>query len=181
MMHALIVGGRGVGKSTLISRVLETCGRPVYGFQTKKEDSLADELRGSPVYIYEAWRKRRRTEENLVGYCKNHCFDTSAEVFDRFSPKLREPVQKGGVVLLDELGFMETRAEQFCAAILALLDGDVPVIAAVKNKDTPFLEAVRTHPNAKCFYITAENRDVLYPRVLEFMQEQIHISERGEK
>ena len=181
MMHALIVGGRGVGKSTLINRVLDACGRPVYGFETKKEDSLADELRGSPVYIYEARRERRRTEENLVGYCKHHRFDAAAEAFDRFSPKLREPVRKDGIVLLDELGFMEARAERFCAAVFALLDGDVPVIAAVKDKDTPFLEAVRSHPKAKCFYITPENRDELYPQVLAFMQEQLRAAERGEK
>lgn len=173
MMHTLIVGERGVGKSTLIRRVLEACGRPVYGFETKKEDSLADELRGSPVYLYEAWRQRRRTEENLVGYCKNHRFDASAQAFDNFSPKLREPMEKGGIVLLDELGFMESRAEKFCAAVLDLLDGQVPVIAAVKTKDTPFLQAVRSHPRAKCFYITEENRDELFPQVLDFVCRQL--------
>ena len=179
MMHTLIVGERGVGKSTLINKVLNACGRPVYGFETKKEDSLADELRGSPVYLYEAWRERRRTADNLVGYCKDHHFDVSTEAFDRFSPKLRAPVEKGGIVLLDELGFLEARAEQFCAAVFALLDGDVPVIAAVKDKNIPFLEAVRSHPKARCFYITPENREELYPQVLAFMQEQIRAAERG--
>lgn len=180
MMHTLIVGERGVGKSTLINRVLEACGRPVYGFETKKEDALADELRGSPVYIYEAWHERRRSEENLVGYCKNHRFDAAAEVFDRFSPKLREPVPKGGIVLLDELGFMESRAEKFCAAVLDLLDGQIPVIAAVKSKDTPFLEAVRSHPRAKCFYITEENRDELFPQVLDFVRRQLDGEDKEE-
>lgn len=36
-MNALIVGARGVGKSTLIRRVLETLGRPVTGFETEKK------------------------------------------------------------------------------------------------------------------------------------------------
>ena len=63
-MHTLIVGERGVDKSTLIGRVLNALDRPVYGFETKKEDSLADELRGSPVYIYDAWQERVRTTEN---------------------------------------------------------------------------------------------------------------------
>ncbi len=173
MMHTLIIGERGVGKSTLINRVLKACGRPVYGFETKKEDALADEALGSPVYIYSAWQQRSRSEENLVGYCKNHRFDASAQVFDRFAPKLRQPVPEGGIILLDELGFMESKAKDFCSAVLELLDGDIPVIAAVKTRDTPFLQAVRSHPKAKCFYITEENRDELYPQVLDFVRSQL--------
>lgn len=172
-MHTLIVGERGVGKSTLIGRVLRALDRPVCGFETKKEDSLADELRGSPVYIYDAWQERVQTAENLVGYCKNHRFDATPEAFDRFAPKLRKPAPSGGIVLLDELGFMESQAEAFCAAVLELLNGDVPVIAAVKNKDTPFLETVRAHPKAKCFYITRENRDALYAQVLGYVRDKI--------
>ena len=41
-MHALIVGDRGVGKSTMIRRVLEALDRPVFGFETKKEQHLED-------------------------------------------------------------------------------------------------------------------------------------------
>ena len=176
-MHTLIVGERGVDKSTLIGRVLNALDRPVYGFETKKEDSLADELRGSPVYIYDAWQERVRTTGNLVGYCKNHRFDAAAEVFDRFAPKLRKPVPAGGIVLLDELGFMESQAEEFCSAVLDLLEGDIPIIAAVKNKHTPFLEAVQSHPKAKCFYITEENRDELFPQVLDFVRIQLDPAE----
>lgn len=177
-MHTLIVGERGVGKTTLIKKVLNTLDRPVYGFETKKEDSLADELRGSPVYIYDAWQARVRTTENMVGYCKNHRFDTVPEAFDHFAPKLRKPVPIGGIVLLDELGFMESQSKAFCAAVFDLLGGNIPVIAAVKNKETPFLDAVRNHPKAKCFYITEENRDALFPLVLDSVRMQLDISER---
>ena len=53
-MHALIVGDRGVGKSTLIRRVLKELNRPLFGFETKKEEQLEDPLRGCPIYIYDA-------------------------------------------------------------------------------------------------------------------------------
>ena len=39
-MHALIVGDRGVGKSTLIRRVLAELNRPLFGYETKKEEQL---------------------------------------------------------------------------------------------------------------------------------------------
>ena len=50
-MHALIVGDRGVGKSTLIGKVLQELGRSVSGYETKKEDALADAAHGIPFYI----------------------------------------------------------------------------------------------------------------------------------
>lgn len=172
-MHALIVGPRGVGKSTLIRRVLRELDRPLFGFETKKETHLEDPVKGDPIYIYDAGTEHRQTPENLVGHCKNKHSASMIEAFERYAPKLMQSVPQGAVVELDEIGFMESKSPTFCKAILSLLDGEAPVLAAVKDKDIPFLEQVRSHPNAKCFYITAENRDALYQEVLEFMKKQI--------
>ena len=43
--------------------------------------------------------------------------------------------------------------------MLDLLDGDVPVLAVVRSMDTPFLNAVRNHPNACCLWLTRDNRE----------------------
>lgn len=181
MEHALIVGPRGVGKSTLIQRVLRQLGRPVFGFETKKETALADEVNGSPIYIYDAGIPHRQHPENLVGYCKNQHPTTIQGVFDRYAAKLSTPVPKGHIVLLDELGFMEAASPAFCGAVMSLLDGEAPVLAAVKDKDIPFLAQVRSHPKAKCFYITQDNRDELFEEVLHFFQTQLSAAggERG--
>lgn len=173
MTHALIVGPRGVGKSTLIQRVLKELDKPVFGFETKKEEELADAQSGSPVYIYDAGKPHRQTPENLVGHCGKDGFHTIQGAFDRYAGKLRTPVPEGHIVLMDEIGFMESRENGFCRAVLSLLDGSAPVIAAVKDKEFPFLETVRSHPNCRCFYITEENRDDLYEEVLDFMKKQI--------
>ena len=50
--HALIVGPRRVGKSTLIRKVIETLNCSVAGFETKKESKMEDETLGSPIYIH---------------------------------------------------------------------------------------------------------------------------------
>lgn len=172
MMHVLIVGARGVGKSTLIRRVLEELSRPIAGFETKKETALADPVLGNPIYLYPAGLPHQQTPENLVGYCKNKHFSSMAEVFDRFAPQLCRPLTREHIVVLDELGFMESQATAFCNAVFSLLDGEIPVLAAVKDKDVPFLNAVRAHANCRCFFITAENRDELFPQVLAFLREQ---------
>lgn len=170
MKHILIVGARGVGKSTLIRRVLKEMDRPVFGFETKKESALANDVKGSPIYIYEAGKPHMQTEENRIGYCLNHRPEPNGAAFDRFVPLLRRPVSEDHVILMDELGFLEAASESFCSAVMERLDGDVLVIAAVKKDDFPFLEAVRNHKNAKCFYITPENRDALFKEVMHYVR-----------
>lgn len=172
-MHVLIAGDQGVGKSTLIRRVLKELDLPIHGFETKKEDSPVKDGQGCPVYIYEAGKARVQSAENLVGYCDRKVYDVQKDTFDRFAKKLLFPVPERHIILMDELGIMETVSEDFCSAVMTLLDGSIPVIAAVKNKDKPYLEAVRSHPNCRCYYLTTENREAIFQQVLEHLKEQL--------
>lgn len=174
-MHALIVGANGTGKTTLIQGVLLALGRPVCGFETKKEDALAD-ANGSPIYIYETGKPRRQSPENLVGSCRDRKAVPVCAGFDRFARQFSLPREGSCVVVMDEIGFLESQSPLFCSLVLSLLDGNRPVLAAVRDKDTPFLRAVRAHPNARCFSLTPENRDSLSREVLEFMKAQLEES-----
>ena len=179
--HTLIVGEQGVGKSTLIRRVLAALDVTVGGYITRKEDALADPQLGSPIYIYEAGQPQTQTQDNLVGHCRDQRPLVYPEAFDRFVPKLQNiKARDQDLILLDEVGTMETRANTFCPAILELLDGDTPILAAVKYKDCPYLEQVRSHPNCQCFTITEENRDELFEMVLTVVHQQL-ICSNGEK
>lgn len=168
-IHAFIVASPGVGKSTLISRVLEALGRPRFGYLTRKEKDEWDEALGHPIYIYPAGQTPKRASDNLVGYCKDRRPTVYPEAFDRFASHLRKPIPEGAVILMDEIGFMEASSRAFCDEIFRLLDGNIPVIAAVKDKDTEFLKKVRSHPKAKCFYLTSENREELFTQVTDYM------------
>ena len=168
-IHSFIVAAPGTGKSTLIQRVLEVLDRPVFGYVTRKEKDEWDEVLGHPIYIYPAGQPQLRSENNLVGYCKDRQPTVYGEAFNRFAPCLWEPVPQGAVILMDEIGFMEASSEAFCSGIFHLLEGNIPVIAAVKDKDTEFLKKIRSHPKARCFYLTPENRDTLPAQVIDFM------------
>ena len=166
--HILVVGERHVGKSTLIRRLLDNTDRPVCGFMTKSLP--ADEAGFHPIYIHPAGQptaERVYTEENCIGVCDSRTHRPNLEVFDGLGVRYVRAARPDGVLVMDELGFFEAKAEAFTAAVLEALSGDVPVIAAVKSRrDVSFLNAVRSQPRAEVFYITPENRDVLYERLL---------------
>ena len=166
-MHALITAPPGTGKSTLIRRVLAELNRPVFGFETEKDTSQRTEA-GFPVFLREPGSR----ESVLLGCCDRRLLSVNTEAFDAFAPRLRRPIPAGSIVMMDEIGTMESSSIPFREAVLALLDGDTPVIAAVKAKDTPFLTAVRSHPNCRIFHLTEDNREALFHEVLAFLQAQ---------
>ena len=97
-----------------------------------------------------------------MGTCDSRRSVRYPEVFDRLGPPL---LMSGGLLVMDELGFLENDAHRFQAAVLAALDGSTPVLAAVKPKDTDFLRRVRQHPHGEVFNITPESREALYQRL----------------
>lgn len=167
-IHILISGERGVGKSTLIEKLLSASTRPRYGFVTKMLPAGPDGFR--PVYIHPAGQptaERVYAAENCVGDCDSRTHRPNLDAFNTLGVRYIERARPDGIIVMDELGFLEAQADAFTAAVLAALSGDVPVIAAVKSRtDVPFLNAVRSAPKAQVFYITPENRDDLYETLL---------------
>ena len=166
--HLLICGERGVGKSTLIRRLLEKNMREVGGFVTKRLP-IADENGFFPIYLYPASQKedeRHNEAANLVGTCDSRSSIHHPEVFDTLGAQLIESAPEGDIILMDELGFLENDAKAFQSTVMRALDGETPVLAAVKPKDTPFLRAVRGHENAELVFIDEQNRDALLEKLL---------------
>lgn len=175
-MHALIVGDRGVGKTTLLNKIATSLALPYAGYVTRKEDTLYDEKKGVPVCIYEAGKVKVPTADAIAGYCKDERPAPIRSTFDAFADKLIANTEDDDWIIMDEIGTMETCSDSFCDAVLSLFDREKPILAAVKSKERPYLERIRKHPNCKCFVITKENRDCLYDEVLEFVKKQIEES-----
>ena len=157
--HVLICGEQGVGKSTLIKKLLDGSDRPVSGLCTKILNTREDGFREFFMFPPFEPEKAVRFAETRQGERR---IDSS--VFETFGLELLSRCRPGDIILLDELGFMERNSPLFCARVLELLDGDITVLAAVKstNKDVDFLNRVRSHPNADLYPIDVSNRDSLY-------------------
>lgn len=166
--HILICGPRGAGKTTLIESLLKHCTVPVYGFFTRSTPCSEDGFHS--IYIHPASEAEPvRTEENHIGDCNGRQRTVHPEVFTKVGVPLLS-ARADGIIVMDELGFMETGSKPFCDGVLACLDGEIPVIAGVKEYDAPFLNQILSHPSAAVYRITQENRDALYRELLPVIE-----------
>lgn len=168
IQHLLITGDIGVGKSTLVQRLLSHCSQKRQGFYTNRIQRSVDGL--YHVYIHDASAPVRNFENtNCIGMCNQAgVMKVYPQVFESVGHQLLD-LTNDAVVIMDELGFMETQAEGFCKSVLEVLDGNIPVLAVVKNKQTSFLDAVRTHKNTNLFHVTPENREKLYQLLIPYV------------
>lgn len=159
--HIIIAGKRQVGKTTLVDRLLENCAIPVYGFRTAPGKSARKGYRS--FFMHPAGTpERTESDENHIGDGNGKGPIGYPDTFDNYGVSLLE-AKPGGIIVMDELGFMERDAERFCSRVLELLDGDIPVLATAKSgHDIEFLNKVLNHPNADVYHITIDNRDELY-------------------
>jgi len=89
------------------------------------------------------------------------------EVFDLYGTELIRSASKKELIIMDEIGFLEEKAEQFQKAVLSAFDGNIPVLAAIKAKNitTPFLESIRSHKNVKLIELNETNRDQIFEQL----------------
>ena len=143
-------GNSGVGKSTLARCLL--AGHTPCGFRTVRVTGVLDR---PSVHLLPAVGGVP-SAENLLFYCGAY----SCERFDTLgTAALRD--RDGDVLLMDELGPAESGAKKFCEAVLAALDGDLPILGVLQKADTEFLRAVAGHPRVRLVTVTVENRDEL--------------------
>lgn len=156
-MKLVIVGCSGSGKSTAIRRMLKYVDRPIWGLWSEKLPAAEDTP--APVYLHSYREPIRYTQENRIGICRNRHAESFPAVFETLGVKTLRQIPEGSLVLLDEIGVMESQALRFQEELFRLLDGAYDVIVAVRDKHTPLLDAIRSHPKVTCVTAEEANRE----------------------
>ena len=170
MEHILICGKRNSGKTELLERLLAVCRIPVYGFSTGIVNTRPDGYH--EIYMFPAGRTNGPlTSDNHIGDCNMSERTVYPEVFDTLGVRLLD-AKPDGILVMDEIGFMETEAKRFCARVLEALDGEIPVLATVRDgtPQTEFLDRVRNHPKGRVYSVTRENVERLYAELLPVVE-----------
>ncbi len=166
-MNLFLTGPRGIGKSTVLRRGLSGLPCRAAGLMT-----CFDAPRGSTDK--KLWLLPWSTEPDFgagavcarMGSGERQVFP---EVFEDLGIRLLEAAERdpgAGLILLDELGYLEAAAPRFRETVLRLLAGPRPVAGVVRQG----LGAWGDAPFGELWEVTEENRDLLPERLAQWVQ-----------
>ena len=175
-MHIFLTGDVQVGKSTIIRKTLLALQlQAIGGFRSISVPDLPDGAMS--VYLIPAGDEHPMMGDwNRVGIRKGcgRGIEKIPEAFERAGVQALVDAENMPLILMDEVGRMESAAARFSERILALLDGSAPILGVVqKIADTKLTNAIRTHPNVHVLTVTKENREELAGEVLRLVSKEL--------
>lgn len=164
-MKYLICGDINAGKSTLIEKLEKLIDKKPVGYITVRLPD--DEFGCSYVYLYDRANPPKDVHEAavLMKFNADRSAEKHPELLDTLAVSYLENLPEGSLVILDEIGTLESASPLFQQAIMRILGGNYDVLASVKAQNTDFLRKVRSHPDCELFIITPANREMLFEQL----------------
>lgn len=167
-MNLLVTGRPGIGKTTLLERVVAALPPgTVSGFVTREERAggrrtgfVIRTLDGRTAVLARVGRE----PGPRVGR-----YGVDLAALEAIAVPTLEPRVGVRLLVIDEIGKMECLSGRFRAAVQAALDGPLGVLATIAQAGEGFLAAVRDRPDVRLLEVTRDNRDALAARVLALL------------
>jgi len=160
-MHVFLQGPRNIGKSMVILRALELLAmrKPLAlgGFFTWKGGE------GDPhVYMRAAGLNGDGEKFRLArwdpGAGRLVC---DIRVFEEIGAGILSQREGADLIIMDELGRLESDAQVFKQAVLDTLAGGIPVLGTLRIGDIPWHASIKRNPRVALINVNEENRNAL--------------------
>jgi len=169
--HIFLTGEKQIGKSTILSSIIEMYRDEIVGFQTmpfligrvkkgyymhnfKKMENVPNDM---PISI-------RIGEKNTVPV---------TESFDKVGTLILKTARgQNGIMIMDELGKMEREAYTFQREVFQCLDTEQIVVGVLQKTSQKFIQSIKNRTDVIVYEVTKENRDSVKNVILDRIENE---------
>ncbi len=168
--NLLVTGRPGIGKTTLIERVLAALDIDAGGFYTKE---LLDDGRRVGFSIVGLHGERGvLAHVDHEGSFRVGKYGVNCEDLERVGVRaIDEAVKHSELIVMDEIGRMELCSQAFQEAVGRALSSPTPVLGTIQDRSNAFLDSVRARPDVKILRVSTGNRECLVPVLRDLILE----------
>jgi nucleoside-triphosphatase len=157
-VNILVTGRPGCGKTTLIEKIAARLGERAGGFLTREIRKHGARL-GFQLITLDG-RFATLAHVNIAGPVRVGRYGVDLGALERVGlPAVREAMEAGRIVVIDEIGKMELASPAFRHVVLQALDSPSRVLATIHAHAHPFTDALKLRKDVRIFELTLSNRD----------------------
>ena len=165
----LLTGRPGVGKTTIVRKVIDS-GIPLAGGFLTEELREGGRRAGFGVTDIHTGREGVLSHVRRKGRPRVGKYGVDVASFDRIGvAAVREALARPGCIVIDEVGKMELFSEAFGEAVTAVMDSGHPVLCTIPVHRIGFVDRLRQRRDVTLIEATAANRDELPDRLIEML------------
>jgi nucleoside-triphosphatase len=161
----LLTGRPGIGKTTVIRRVVSGLDVPAHGFYTA-EIRERGRRQGFEIVTL-AGERATMAHVHIESGHRISKYGVDVSAVDRVGVgAIRAGIDAGGLIVIDEIGPMEVLSQSFRRAVLKAFDSDAQVMSTIYSRSAPFTDHIKDRPDVELVVVTRENRDALPGQIL---------------
>jgi nucleoside-triphosphatase len=167
----LLTGAPGVGKTTLMDRLVAALGKRRIGGFTTTEMREGGQRVGFRIVPHRGG-ERIMAHVDRRGAPRVGRYGVDVQAIDRAAQEHLAVDPQIEIYLVDEIGKMECYSGEFVRRIQELFDSQKTIIATIGRQSGGFLAAVRGRPDAELWEVTQSNREALVKRALNWIAQR---------
>jgi nucleoside-triphosphatase len=170
--NILITGLPGVGKTTLVKKLVEELKQfhPV-GFYT--EEIREEGTRKGFELVSLDGRRGLLSHTDTKSPHRVGKYKVDVKGYETFLTSLPLLNPSTRLIVIDEIGKMECYSDQFKNLLKEILDSEKWVIATIALKGSGLIEEIKKRHDIKLFEITQRNRNSLVPDILNEVEKDV--------
>ncbi len=162
----LLTGAPGVGKTTVVLRLVEMLGADaVGGFFTRE---LRDESGARVGFEVADFRGGRAimARKGLASPYRVGSYGVDVDAIERIAlPAVERALSEGKIIVADELGKMEFFSEALVSLMWRAMESSLPLVATVMLRPHPVADRFKRAPGVEVVVVSAKNREALPPKI----------------
>ncbi|RMD85526.1 MAG: NTPase [Calditrichaeota bacterium] len=160
LTNILLTGKPGVGKTTIIQKIVEEHGKKAGGFYTR--EMRENHRRTGFEIITLDGKKGVLASVHLESPYRVGKYRVNLKDLEEIGVKaIEEALHHADLVVIDEIGKMELFSKNFRKVVKQALDSPKKFLGTIMHGSNPFVDKIKQRADVKIFEITERNRNYI--------------------
>ena len=171
-MKILLTGKPGVGKTTVVKKVVQKLKDKVIGFWTEDIRDKLNKRTGFKIVTTEGTEGILASKYLFETPYKVGSYYVDVETFEKVViPVLEKALKEDKTVVIDEIGKMELFSKRFISVVEEIFEKKEKILATVPIKDVhPFVKKVKERKDVLLIEVTLSNRNYLPEKIIQMLE-----------